>query len=329
MNVEHASSRTGAEAADISPVVLCNVDYGGGSNERAYVKSCRSVRLNTVDVQHYEGRGWHHGSRGVQHIAADHLDDYLVSIPLDVHVDFEQTGARGSVEPGSFALLSTSAPFTASISGRQHQESFCGLNLRVSGSALRQRLPIVDNCCGRTIRTRSGAGVIMQRMCELILAEGRDLSATEAAQFGSMLIDAVVTATSEAPEILSAPNIVQRGTQLRIWKQAMRYIDDQLSNPGLDTDAVAGHCYVSKRYLQSIFAEMESTVGGAIREARLQRCRDSLRNPVLRQQSIAQIAMHWGFNDLPNFCRSYKNRFAVSPGRDRADALELELSVDA
>ena len=312
-----AGSESVVSAADISPIVLCAVDYDPAQNTRAYVKGHRGVRLGAVDVQHYEGVGRHFGSRSAQHIAADHMDDYLVSIPLQVHVEFAQSGERGSAEPGSFALLSTSMPFAASISALRRHETFSGLNIRISGHALRQRLPIVDSCCGRAIRTRKGAGVIMQRMCELMLAEGRELSAAEATQFGAMLIDAVVTAISEAPEVLAVTRHTQRATPIRIWKEAMAFIDEQLPNPGLDTDAVAQHCHVSKRYLQVVFAGMNGTVSGVIREARLQRCREALRNPALRQQSVAQIAMHWGFNDLPNFCRSYKARFDASPGRDR------------
>src|SRR5690606_15664851 len=133
------------------------------------VTSKRGVRLGSIDVLQYEGRGLHLGNRLAEHIAVDHLDDYLISIPLDVHVDFEQTGCRGSVEPGAFALLSTSMPFMASISGRQQQGVFSGLNIRISGAALRRRLPTVDRCCGRPIQTRSGAGMIMRRMCEMAI----------------------------------------------------------------------------------------------------------------------------------------------------------------
>lgn len=307
--------------ADISPIVLCAVDYDRARSTSADVRGYRKVRLGAIEVQHYAGSGLHCGHRTAQHIAADHGDDYLVSIPLQVHVEFAQSGECGAVEPGDFVLLSTSMPFAASIRGLRGQDGFSGLNIRISGRALRQRLPVADLCCGHTIRTRAGAGVIMQRMCELMLAEGRNLSEAEAEQFGTMLIDAVVTATSESPEILSRSRLAPRRAQIRIWKQAMRYIDEQLTHPGLDTEAVAQHCRVSKRYLQAVFAEMDGTVCGVIREARLQRCRSALRDPALQQQSVAQIALHWGFNDLPNFCRSYKARFDCSPGRDRAPAI--------
>ena len=297
--------------------VLCAVDYAIERSDAARVKGYRGVCLGDIDVLCYEGVGLHHGNREAQHIDVDQLDDYLVTIPLHAHIDIAQRGHRGAIEPGSFALLSTSSPFTASVCGLQPQEAFIALQVRVAGAALRRRMPIVEQCCGRGFKLRDGAGVILKRMCELALSEGRHLTASEAAQFGAMLIDAVVTATSEAPEVLASPAVTQRSTALRIYKQALRYIEEQLPNPGLDTASVAQHCRVSKRYLQAVFTEMGQTVCGVVREARLQRCREALRNPALRQQSVAQIALHWGFNDLPNFCRSYKARFDVSPGRDR------------
>jgi transcriptional regulator GlxA family with amidase domain len=74
---------------------------------------------------------------------------------------------------------------------------------------------------------------------------------------------------------------------------------------------------VSKRYLQAVFADSADTVMSTIREMRLQRCREALRSPALRNWSVTQIAMQWGFAEMANFCRAYKTRFDTPPSRDR------------
>lgn len=297
--------------------VLCMTDYDGSKPLQQLVRGYRGVRLGDVDVVRYEGVGHHLGHRKAQHIEVDRIEDYLVSIPLHAQVGFSQNGYDMTIQPGLFVMLSTAKPFTASLASLNQGEVFSGLNVRIAGKVLRERMPHVDQCCGVPIRVRPGAGVILQRMCELALEEGRSLSPNETRQFASMLVDALINAASEAPEVMTLPEMGSRGTYLRIARQAKAFINMNLSDPDLDTDAVAAHCGVSKRYLQAVFSYWGEPVRATIRNLRLDRCRDALRNPALRHQSVAQIAMHWGFNDLPHFCRSYKARFDQSPNKER------------
>lgn len=327
MSFDTLSKRAQSPASVIDPValtaaavyapVLCMADYKLSKPELSWVSGYQGVQLGDVDVFRYEGVGLHCGDRKPSHIGADRMEDYLLSIPLRACVDFCQAGQAESIEPGQFTLLSTARPFSASVASLNSGELFSALQVRVAGAVLRQRMPHVELCCGVPIRLRSGAGVIMQRMCELAIAEGRGLSPNEGRQLASMLVDAVTSATAEAPEILALPLLDTHGAYLRIARQAKTYIEMHLSDPELDTDAVAAHCRVSKRYLQAVFASSGETVRSTIREMRLERCREALRNPALRGQSVAQIATHWGFADLPHFCRSYKARFNRPPSRDR------------
>ncbi len=297
--------------------VLCMVEYAIAEAEQSWVTGYEGVQLGVVDVFLYEGVGLHRGDRKPHHVQADRRDDYLVTIPRRARIDFCQAEKAYSAEPGSFALLSTSRPFTASVSSLSHHEIFSALHVRVAGSILRQRIPHVEECCGQPMRLRSGAGVMLQLMCELAIVEGRGLSVSEGRRFAGMLVDAVTNAAMEAPEVLALPVLSSSWAHIRIGRQAKAYIENHLSDPGLDTEAVASHCRVSKRYLQSVFADFGETVNSTIREMRLQRCREALRSPALHKQTVGQIATRWGFTDMPHFCRAYKSRFNTSPSRDR------------
>lgn len=317
--------RFGTTALDASQIsasatyapVLCLVDYAVAEPAQSCVTGFQGVQLGVVDVFRYEGVGLHRGDRRQHHIDADRLDDYLLTLPLRAHIDLHREGQTRSVEPGQFALLSTSQPFVGSISSAARGETFSALHVRVSGSALRQRLPHAQACCWQPIRLRPGAGVILRQICEMAVNEGRGLTRSECGRFASMMVDAVTNAIQEAPEVLGLPMLSGRWAHLRIAQQAKAYIEAHLPDSRLDTDAVAAHCHVSRRCLQSVFAELGETVGGTIREMRLQRCREDLRNPALHQQTVTQIAMHWGFFDMPNFCRAYRARFDQSPSGDR------------
>jgi AraC-like DNA-binding protein len=306
--------------------VLCKVDYRMADQDQCRVTGYRGARLGRIDVCRYEGVGIHRGDRRPDHIESDWLHDYLVTIPVRARIEFAQAGHSGFAEPGAFVLLSTSKPFAASVSSLCERDIFSAMHIRIPGNALRQRMPYVDECCDLPIRLRPGAGVIMQKMCELAVDEGNALSLGQAAQFGATLVDAVVNATAESPEVLAMLAEVQAScsTYTRILRQARAYIEANLSDPTLDTERVAAHCHVSKRYLQAVFAESGHTVNSTIREMRLQRCRTALRSHALHRQSVAHLAMHWGFSDLPYFCRVYKARFGQSPGQDRSHTRSLQ-----
>ncbi len=297
--------------------VLCMVDYGITEPERSWVTGYRGVQLGVVDVFRYEGIGRHRGERGLRHVQADQMDDYLLTLPLRAHINIYRNGEARSVEPGEFALLSTSQAFIGEISSQAAREPFSALHVRVSGSVLRQRMPHAEECCWKVMRLRSGAGVILQQLCNLAVDEGRGLSPAEGRRFAGMLTDAVTNAVLEAPEVRALPILSSNWAYVRIARQAKAYIENHLPDPGLDTDTVAAHCRVSKRYLQAVFADSGETVGATIRELRLQRCREALRSPALQHQPVSQIAMYWGFADMPYFCRAYKARFDTSPSRDR------------
>lgn len=297
--------------------VLCLVDYAVAEPAQSYVSGFQGVQLGMVDVFRYEGVGLHRGDRRQCHVDADRLDDYLLTLPLRAHIELQREGRTRSVVPGQFALLSTSQPFIGAISGTTRDETFSALHVRISGTALRQRLPHAQACCWQPMSLRPGAGVMLQQIGEMAVREGQGLTRSECGRFASMMVDAVTNAIQEAPEVMGLPILSGRWTHLRIAQQAKAYIEAHLPDPRLDTDTVAAHCRVSKRYVQSVFAEIGETVGGTIRELRLQRCREDLRNPALRQQTVTQVAMHWGFFDMPNFCRAYRARFDQSPSGDR------------
>lgn len=326
--VQHGETGTAIDPATLmtSAVyapVLCMVDYGIAEPEHSWVTGYQGVQLGVVDVFRYEGIGRHHGERGLEHVQADRMDDYLLTLPLRAHINIRQGGQTRSVEPGEFALLSTSQPFYADISSQSPRETFSAVHVRVSGSALRQRMPHAEECCWQAMRLRAGAGVILQQLCNLAVDQGRGLSPAEGRRFAGMLMDAVTNAALEAPELQSLPILSSNWAYVRIARQAKAYIENHLSDPGLDTDTVAAHCRVSKRYLQAVFADSGETVSSTVREMRLQRCREALRSPALRHQSVSQIAMHWGFADMPYFCRAYRARFDQTPSKDRIGSLAL------
>jgi AraC-like DNA-binding protein len=128
-----------------------------------------------------------------------------------------------------------------------------------------------------------------------------------------MLLDAIANVATE----IAGPPARRLTAHDRVREDAIFYIERHLSNPDLCDREIARHCKVSMRYLQASFAAAATTVVGFIREARLTQCRADLLNPALRDRTIFETALSWGFSDAPYFSRAYKAHFGVSPSADR------------
>jgi AraC family transcriptional regulator, positive regulator of tynA and feaB len=77
---------------------------------------------------------------------------------------------------------------------------------------------------------------------------------------------------------------------------------------------------ISVRYLHKIFAASGTTFSVHLTEERLERARLALANPRLRQQTLTEIAHHFGFYDLSHFNRLFSRRYGVRPAIYRSQA---------
>jgi len=66
------------------------------------------------------------------------------------------------------------------------------------------------------------------------------------------------------------------------------------------------------------------SVGDHIRERRFERCRTELADPLHAREHITEIALRWGFNDMPHFSRAFRRRFGTAPRDYRARALRAD-----
>lgn len=130
-------------------------------------------------------------------------------------------------------------------------------------------------------------------------------------------IDLIALAfTDEVKSFAGDGSTVRRALVLR----AMRHIDGHLADPGLSAASVAAALGVSTGYLQHVFQSARTTVGAHVRRRRLERCRDDLADPLRAREHVAEIAMRWGFGDMPHFSRAFRERFGLSPRAHRAHA---------
>ncbi|MGH7006748.1 MAG: helix-turn-helix domain-containing protein, partial [Alphaproteobacteria bacterium] len=114
--------------------------------------------------------------------------------------------------------------------------------------------------------------------------------------------------------------------QAALVARAKRFIDSRLADKALDAAGIAAALGLSEGYLHRLFHTAETTVGAHIRRRRLERCRADLADPLRVGERITEIALRWGFNDMPHFSRAFRAAFGEAPSDFRAAAQRRGLS---
>jgi len=103
-----------------------------------------------------------------------------------------------------------------------------------------------------------------------------------------------------------------------LHQRATATIERHLGRGDLDPTMIADACGISLRRLHRLFHDSETSVSAWIKDRRLARCAQILRDPATRGTSLTAIAYDWGFNDSAHFSRSFRAKYTVSPRDYRA-----------
>ena len=163
----------------------------------------------------------------------------------------------------------------------------------------------------------------MKKVIEAALMDGPALSSAGSARFGETILDIIASAAEWATGVDDSHTPSRQTSCQRVVGKAKQFIEENLSDPDIDTAAIADHCRVSVRYLHAAFSTSGETVAGYVRERRLQLCRAALCDPLIGDRTITRIASDWGFHDPSHFGRVYRNRFSRTPREEREHASKL------
>lgn len=87
----------------------------------------------------------------------------------------------------------------------------------------------------------------------------------------------------------------------------------RIADPGLSAAAVGHRLGFSERYVQLLLEGAGFSFSGYVRELRLDRARQMLRDPLLAGKRVIDICELAGFSDLSYFNRTFRARFGQTP----------------
>ena len=254
----------------------------------------------------------HSVRRSSEHIATLAEPDYLVICQLSggsaMHLE---DGRRAELAAGDFTVVSMHQPYTWSFA----EGGSAVFSLRFPQELLDVPRQVLSAAEARTLSSREGFG---RHLAPFVTAVARDdelLRGHVGGRLARNLIDLFATGLVE----LSAGEAAAPPPPLFV--QVTQYIAAHLSDADLDASAIARASHISVRYLQALFQEQGSTVTDWIRDRRLGGSRRDLVDPALREQTIADIALRWGYLDPAYFSRLFRRQFGESPREWRARAL--------
>jgi len=212
-------------------------------------------------------------------------------------------------EPNALISWQSSAPFQI-----ESLTSFDGVIVEVPWKLMGAH---VDRVCRRTaqrIDGDTGMGKLVRHYLVELQAGLEDGTLAENdPQIAESVVDLVRTVYLQ-PSRTGA----HAGTADLLRTQIKAYIDANLTDPRLAPEDIARHHYISRSYLDKLFAADGTSVAESIKAKRLDRCRRDLLDPAMDGRSIFEIALRWGFVSAPHFSRAFRSTYGLSPRDFRA-----------
>lgn len=247
-------------------------------------------------------------TRRAPHIARIDDPPYLVKFQMEGESRWSQRGREVRLRPGDFVIATTAEPYRLDLLTPNEM-----LVLAVPGTTMRRLSPDPEQFLGRLMPSEDAACGLLSNFVAQAARRMSRLPESMAERLETNVLDLL-------GGVLDAHGSVHPGrtrdAQLRAIK---RFIAQNLRLRQLGPEMIARAFGISTRYVHKLFADEEFTLARYIRNERLLACRRALADPACDRISITNIALQWGFYDLPHMTRSFREAFGVTPKAFRRD----------
>ncbi|KXU94200.1 AraC family transcriptional regulator [Caballeronia megalochromosomata] len=214
------------------------------------------------------------------------------------------------VSSGDLVVWTTDQVVQFEVLERLHK-----VTLMIPWALMRERMPERRQPpSGGKIESRSGVGSLL---AVHLLALSNQIESLDASVQGSVSRSTLellgIALSGQQP---SATFDASAAMLRRVQDFILQHLHEEDLNP----TRIAEANRISLRYLQMLFQRSDMTVSGYILNSRLHACRQALIDPAFRRLQVSEIAFRWGFNSMSHFCRTFKERYGVSPTDARREA---------
>ncbi len=221
----------------------------------------------------------------------------------------EQGYNQTRIQPGDMVLLDSMQPFRIHYGENAHQFCFHIPREMALHNWRYTRVKLAEK-----ISVGSGLGGLLTPL----LRETARIGATIPKQFeDDYLLNAIL--------MLLEPIFTQKQDRANQYQsiylqRAMAFIDQNLCNTEIASQAVADHLHVSLRHMQRLFKSRGTSVSKLILEKRICACAKDMIDPHNAGVNVTTIAFYWGFKDSSCFSRVFRNYYGISPSEYRKNS---------
>jgi AraC-like DNA-binding protein len=250
-----------------------------------------------------------HRSCVVRHpfaLSGDAPDYVMMVVQLRGHCVFEQSGRSMQLLAGNWGLCDAPRPCLS-----HHAPGSEQLHLLIP----RDRIRLGIDPRFAIGRTFTGASRVAALMCQTIATLFEDLPNLGARQAEELCDIALRLFHIAVHERIAQPDCSSPHEDMR--ERIRNLVESRLRDPRLSLDQIATDLNCTKRYLHMVFAGEAQTLNQYIWARRLEHSRQELENPLLRNLTITQIALAWGFSNVSHFSRAFRERYDCAPREAR------------
>ena len=238
-------------------------------------------------------------------IRSSHSENHFCTVitQLEGSRSYSQNGRAITLNSGDSTLIDSALPWSSECQG-----NCVRLYLRTPRWVLENLLRTNAIPIARHIAGSSISGGTLFHLGKSLYHQADKLTEEE----GALLVETYFDVLADCLGQRSG-NFSLSWNDPELCARIAKFIGEHLADPTLGPTSVAAAIGISRRHLHRLFANGGRTPGEWIRECRLDRCRADLADPRLRERSVTEIALSWGFCDSAHFSHAFKRRFGVSP----------------
>lgn len=155
-----------------------------------------------------------------------------------------------------------------------------------------------------------GVGALVGQLLHSLGANLGELDAAAVEPLGSTISSLINSLFAERLRVsVDDPLVARQVLMMRV----QAFAREHLADPDLTPAVLAKRHNISLRYLQQLFAELDTSPARWIREERLTRCHAALRNPAYDHLTVAAIGERWGLPGPSHISRLFREQYGLTP----------------
>ncbi|MCD2173466.1 helix-turn-helix domain-containing protein [Rhizobium sp. C4] len=239
--------------------------------------------------------------------ARDGLSHYLIQFYVDGRCGDRSWAESEWTRPGDLLVVDLAQPLMTGAT------DFTNLNLIVPRRLLAPLLVSPDAHHMRIIRSELPMVRILRSHVAELMTTGPQLMPAE----GLALLQPTLHIVAAILNGEDARDLDEPGVNASLHMEIRRFIQADLSNPGLDAETVAARFGISRRKLYYLF-EADGGFISYLRARRLEAIRSALIDPEQVGRSISDIANQFCFGNRSGLVTAFRRAYGLVPREARA-----------